>query len=164
MSKTPIAQIFNAQQLEEMDDGDFAEAVVDDLRCTGQWHGPFVAPQNIDRTAAVLEDRIVQIEQQLERYEADPSSSESWVMKARNFLTFLRSTLNRVERRMESLERNAATRLSKWKEFAHELCDIIAESDLDEELDDLQIPVGELTARQWVARRVEKDPSRAVAA
>lgn len=164
MSTNNVTQLHTAEALEQMDDDDFAAAVVDDLKQTGQWRGPFMAPANIHRTAAVLEDRIDQIEQQLEKWEGDPSTVVEWVVRARNFLRFLETTLNRVERRMESLASNNTTRFSEWKDFSHALCDIIADSDLDAELDDITIPVGDLTARQWVARRIEKDPSRAVAA
>ncbi len=147
-------------ELMEMGSRDFEEAVTEDLRVTGDWRGPFMQSETIDRTRSALSGIILSVARQLEKYSDSDESDEGWSARTESFKAFLENTLKTVDRRIASLTNGIGNKERAWRAFAHELCEIIEESNLDQELDDSIIPFGDLTARQWLARRREKDPSR----
>jgi hypothetical protein len=163
MSATKNKHEFTVQQLTTMDDRAYREAATLNLFHTGDWHGPFQQPSLIQRTLTQLTVHFNECERRLDARREDPNVPIERIEAGERFLDILDATIGIVEKRITTPRVNPVNErtLRAWRDFAHRLCDIVVDSDLEFELDNVRTPFNQ-TAREWVARRVEKDPSRAL--
>lgn len=151
--------------LEDLDYDDFVEQIEGTLGNTDNF-APFLAPEVLPKTLDYLEQLRDSLESQLETWTPEtPNFDADWAKRTQGFRSLVLTRTKLVKRRLglevahPGVSRNVE--LSAWKRFAHRLCEVL--DDYEEaslELDVLEAPFGGLTARQWLARRIEKDPER----
>lgn len=146
--------------LENLSDEEFADELSENLGRDSNWP-TFLENAVVRRTGEALEEMQVDVENQIRKHEGKPDTDMDWLRRASNFHGTVTMRLRQARRVIRGLDAKANASVSHWKNFAHELVNIIEDSDLNAELDDIMIPIGGLTARQWRDRRVEKEPQRA---
>ena len=122
----------------------------------------FLKGSVVRRTGEALEEMQTDVENQIRKHEGrEDEEHQDWERRARNFHATVTMRLRQARRIIRDLDAKASATVSHWKAFAHKLVDALDDSDSSYVLDDIIIPIGGLTAREWRDRRVEKDPSRA---
>jgi hypothetical protein len=155
-----------------LDVADFASAlnaVIGDMKGLE----PFLEPGVLHSTHQHFITLLANVDRQLAQYSDGPTASPDWVRRTQGFRALILSRVRMIERRVlsgdrrvqrESGDLTGRERESEWKRFAHRLIEAMLEDEVDNDtfnaLDDLEAPFGGLTAREWVARRIEKVPSR----
>lgn len=143
--------------LNNLDDDEFLDEVGEHLGWDDPDWASFCDGDVIRRTGEALEVMEVRVMQQLTAREGDESTeNQAWRRKAKNFHSLVSLHLRQVRRRIHEIDAREQSNARHWKAFAHSLVDILDDSDMSDTLDDIIIPIGGLTARQWRDRRVEK--------
>lgn len=160
---------YTPEELLEMDDIDFAEAVTEDLQFTGAHDSPFQDPAIIRRTIGVLIDKIHFADGVLQRQADDASVSAERFDKTAGFRRHLIAVLDISETRLCWQEKrySSATREARaWKKLLNLVCDELEDSKLDWILDEFTIPMRDegtavsIDLRTWIDIRRAKDPQR----
>jgi hypothetical protein len=167
LSAQPRPKKLPAQQrtqgeLEALDDAAYAEALTADVKYAKAHSSPFQSEALITRTENALVDALWQVDIHIQQQAEDPSCPPERYKRSQNFRLLILSAIDITERRRDyySANKGAANALRAWRAFAHELADIIEDGADAYELDEVEIPFGGLTARQWLEVRRVKDPSR----
>lgn len=127
---------------------EFHDWISKNLNYKNDWSTLLVAA-HLPRTVDSVEGLIDSLERQLDEH---LGKDETWDRRTKNMLKMAEGRLRQTERHAGSGTRQ----LSAVKDFAAELCEIIEDSDLSAELDLTDFPFGDITAREWLARRREK--------
>lgn len=144
------------EALHALDDEEFADEMKDSLGDDLRWHS-FMDGTIVDRTHGALEVLHAKLTSQILVRGEDEDVDRGWLSRARGLRAMVLARVRQVDR----VGASNTTILRRWKAFAHELCEIVEDSDLADELLVTDAPFGDITAQQWVSRRREK---RAVAA
>lgn len=129
---------------------EFHDWIAKNLNYKNDWK-ELLTSETIERTADSLDGLISSLKQQLADYGDAPNPDPSWSKRTKNMLAMAESRMRQIDRHTSK-----ASQVSQWKAFAHDLVDIINDSDMDAELDIEMAPFGGLTAREWRDRRDEK--------
>lgn len=135
-------------KLDELNDEEYSDEMQESLGNDIRW-APFVDGTRLDRTLSALEVLSASLTDQILRHGEGPNVNKEWLGRARGLRGIVLARVRQVNR----LEASRVARERAWKRFAHELCEIIEDSDLAEELDEIDAPFGDITAQQWVSRR-----------
>jgi hypothetical protein len=151
-----------------MSDEDFERKLAENLGNKLEF-AKFITPPVVDATIDWITNRIDSVDAQLARYSNASNADPNWEQRTAGFRRLLVSRLATAERRVHAEPTSNADRERVWKEFAHQLAGAMVndESDIGETfdaLDTIRAPYGEITAREWLARRMEKDPTRVLVA
>lgn len=160
---------YTTAELLGMDDEEFADAVTEDLAWTKASESPFQDAEVIRRTIAALVSKIHFADATLDRQAEDPEVSAKRFDGTASFRRHLIAVLDISETRLYWQEKRyaGATREARaWKALLNRVCDAIENTNLDDILDDLTIPMRDdadpkIDLRTWIAVRRAKDPSRA---
>lgn len=142
--------------LSELNDAEYLDeiglAVGDDTA----W-AKFVVEPLLGRTQDALDMLSASLASQVLRYGNTPDADLEWVHRAQGMQRLVAARSKQVRRRLgvgqPGLEQGHGARETLWKAFAHELCELVEDSDLAGELDDVDAPFGNITAQEWVSRR-----------
>lgn len=134
--------------LDELDDEEYSDEMQHSLGDDIRW-APFKETSRLERTLSALEVLSASLTDQILRHGEGENVNREWLGRARGLRGIVLARVRQVTR----LEASHTARERMWKAFAHDLCEIVEDSDLDYELDELDAPFGDITARQWVARR-----------
>jgi len=147
----------NADTLTRLDEDEFADELNEHLGFNDTGWNAFLDHRVVRRTGEALEELTTKVETQIRAHEAETSEEHFvWERKAKNFKSLVDLRLRKARREIYLMEGSTEQRMKAWKAFAHELVDTIEDSDLNAELDEIVVPLGNLTARQWRDRRNEK--------
>lgn len=134
---------------------------------------PFLAPINLERTLAWLIALSENLGRQLDRW---GDAKKEWYDKTVYYRSIIDARIATADRRRrvgiakeeiaaaedEQIPGNATN--SAIKRFAHQLIEVMLSDEEDggrwDVLDNMVSPFGGLSPRDWVARRIEKDPTR----
>ncbi len=159
------------QELKDLSIEDYADEIQGTLGNIEKFL-PFTEGPVLTRTLDYLEQLEDSLASQLEEWGSDTESPDydpDWVKRTRGFRALVVSRIRLVKRRLGVPAAPAAPgesngRISEqraWKRFAHILCEALDKyEEANLELDVIDVPFGDLTARQWLARRLEKEPLR----
>ncbi|MDF2990243.1 MAG: hypothetical protein K0S37_757 [Microbacterium sp.] len=160
-TEAPASDTLTVEQLRAMSDPVFYHAVTENLIVTKAYSSPFQDASIIERTEGALVNHLWRVDESLQKQAVDPDCTPERFARAQSFRRHLLATIDIVERRIAWLQGGNKNQLiSAWKEFAHDLADALEHSNLASDLDELMVPIGGLTARQWLEVRRIKDPSR----
>ncbi|GAB2699377.1 hypothetical protein BKA24_001793 [Microbacterium marinum] len=160
VTSRPYVYPHTLAELLQMDDVAYDDAVAQDVYATTAWQSPFMDSSLIHRTESSLVGRMGRVEASIRRLAEDPLCDAIRYGKARSFHRMLQIAVERTERRIAHEAGGGQGWIRAWKEFANRLADELENSDAAEALDEIVIPIGNLTARQWLDSRRLKDPSR----
>ena len=131
----------------------------------------FLDPSIIRRTAQYLRRLRDIIDAQLVRYGGGESDDPTWESRTHALRARISSRLHEAQygiREMDAVTAlgDGTSNARKWRAFAHQIIEVILKEEKEggaywPELDEIPVPFGDLSARQWVARRLEKNPKRA---
>lgn len=153
------------KHLRDLSDEEYEDALEDSVDFTEDFR-PFLTPVLITRTEERLRRLIDIIRVDEIRYGGDDPELKRDIFVRRQFLM---SRLQEVVRKIAYLDRTAAERkevadlkryASAFKDLAHTALVELEKSDRSGALDTIREPF-KLTARQWLAIRRAKQPSRA---
>lgn len=146
-------------ELIDMRDDDFQDAVTEDFDLTVGDESAFLHPDIIERTYHALNQALTRVDTTLVTKAEDPdvsaASYRASVMFRRRVLwalTVLEGHPN-WPRKQDKSQRY-------WRAFANQLADAMEGTSLDHLLDEIEVPGLQMSTRQWVARRRVKDPKR----
>jgi hypothetical protein len=157
----------NTEELKALSYADFVDQIEGHLGSLDELR-PFLEKDILPRTLEYAEELNDSLEAQLEAW-ADPNQPDynaDWVKRTRGFRSLVQSRIKLLKRSLGTpqqgeLGQSHTQELKAWKRFAHQLCEVL--DDYDEanlELDVINVPYCNMTARAWLARRLEKDPLR----
>lgn len=150
---------YEYDELIDMRDDDFQDAVTDDFDLTVGDESAFLHPDIIERTYHALNQALTRVDTTLITKAEDPdvsaTSYRSSVMFRRRVLWALT-----VLEGHPSWPRREDGGQRFWRAFANQLADAMEGTALDGQLDKIVVPGLGMTTRQWVARRRVKDPKR----
>ena len=149
----------NVEQLNDMDDDDFADEVNKNLSFEGDWD-LFMQPGIAARTGEVLEEMLTSIEMQLTSHEDDGDAV--WLRRAKNFEKLVTWRLRLVRRRISGVSESAKKREKELRAFADKLAVLAEKSNMRAGLLDIYFPFGGLNAQEWIDRRREKRAAEAL--
>lgn len=147
------------ENLMELGELDFDDALGDSLNTLARF-APFLEPGVIHRTVENLGSTRDAIDAQLVRWGDGKSDDPEWESKAKSRRALVSSRLHTAQARVRKSDVNKNFQISQWKRFAHRLAEALNSSNNDIALDDIQAPYGDITAGEWLDRRLEKNPKR----
>ena len=123
---------------------------------------PFLDDRVNQHTLEYLVNVRDRVDSQLNQFSTGPTSDPNWVQRTQGFRRLVDSKVRLVEGRI-SRKGSIKTDIAQWKQLAHNLAVLVRDSEdpeTYEALDAVITPFSGLTARQWLQRRIEKDPTR----
>lgn len=155
----------NTDDLRNLSDAEFG----DELSGSYQYRPnflPFLEPELLDRTIIFLNVLRDSLDLQLLKHGTGEGVDENWKGRITYTREKVSSRLHEAQGRRramrDSLHGSASAK--EWRLVLHKLVQATLDDEEEygefPELDEVRIPGGELTLRQWYARRIEKDPSR----
>ena len=157
------------EELIDMKDRDFHNAVVEDMFETARGHGPFQQEAIIERTLTGLMEWLWITNAKIDERAEDPDCSAELYANTVKFRHHILSIIDITEKRIGWLHGVKERDLQRWKQMAHEIIDAIMEGKDDEEILSIKIPYPGRGAQEgespidletwWEIRRA-KDPRR----
>lgn len=141
--------------LMDLDDDEFVDELSHRLGNDKAW-APFVDEDTVERTRDALETLTASLDAQLFHHGDDTTQHDNWLGRAKGLRRLCGMRLYQVNRQLLRADGSHTQRERELRAFAHELCEIIEDSDLAYELTQTSTPFEGLNAAQWMARRREK--------
>ena len=152
-------EILTTEELMELTDEEFNDELGDSFGSLAEMK-PFLDDRVNRRALEYLNDVLDRVDSQLAKFSDGPTADPDWVKRTKGFRNLVDSKMRLVQGRVSPTSKNDAT---QWKLLAHKLAVLVRDSDDPETygaLDAVITPFSGLTARQWLQRRIEKDPTR----
>lgn len=152
---------YTVEQLTEMNDLDFDEAVTEDLRYVAQFKGPFQQPELADRTLHALLQKLWFADSRIQIQAEDPNVSPEQYRRTVGFRNHLIGVIDVTERRVNRLRSRDARESAEWKALLHDVLEELEGGPEEDILDEFEIPYADgMNLRTWLEVRRVKDPSR----
>ncbi|MET4703094.1 hypothetical protein [Frigoribacterium sp. UYMn621] len=160
MSNITIDDIQNLSETEFDDELDDSIRLIEDFRV-------FLHPNVIKQTAEYLRNLRDIIDGQLLRHGPaglEPSDDPTWERRTKGFRGLISSRLHMAQGRIREMANQEGVgsdtaKSREWKRFAHRLAEIVDRLD-PFELDLVDVPFCDLSAGEWLDRRLQKQPKR----
>ena len=159
------SEILTTEELLELTDDEFNDELGGSFGSLAEMK-PFLDDRVNQRALEYLLDVRDRVDSQLAKYSDGPTADPDWVRRTTGFRSLVEGKVRLVQGRVggkESGHIGAKNDASQWKNLAHQLAVLVRDSDdpeTYEALDAVITPFSGLTARQWLQRRIEKDPTR----
>ena len=143
----------------DMDDDEFVDELSHRLGNDKAW-APFVDDDVVERTRDALETLTASLDAQLLHHGEGSTQQGNWLGRTKGLRRWCGMRLYQVNRQLLRADGSHTQRERELRAFAHELCEIIEDSNLAAELVETDTPFEGLNAAQWMARRREKRAAR----
>lgn len=131
---------YTVEELLDMTEDEFRQAVTEDMHYTRRFTGPFQDPQVIARTLHALIDSLHWVNMQIEDRMEDPSCPPEVLQKTLRYRSHLLSTIDMTERRMGWIRGTKEATLRKWRAVLDEVVTGILAGRDDDEILATKIP------------------------
>lgn len=154
---------YTVEELLDMDDDGFRDAVVDDLNVTFDWDGPFQDGRVVRRTLSALKSWQSAAFDDIVDREEDPACPAELLEKTRRFYGHISAVVKNTEKHVASRQQNNPS-ARQWKQLLFLVVDAIKQGWDDDDILSLALPAfsngGSITVDEWHEIRLEKHPDR----
>lgn len=155
----------NVHDLEDLSTPEFNDELSQEFRNLDDFW-VFLEPTIVRRTAEYLTLLRDTVDGQLLAHGGVKPGEPDWGLRTKGFRGLVTSRLHMAQGRIRTAEaKDGGTNTGRqWKRTLHRLVELLLVDERDggewPELDDILTPFGDISLRDWVERRLEKDPTR----
>lgn len=131
---------YTAEELLDMTEDEFRQAVTEDMHYTRRFNGPFQGEQVIARTLHALIDSLHWVNSQIEDRMADPDCPPEVLQKTIRYRSHLLATIDMTERRVAWIQGVKERDARKWRAVLDEVVTGILAGRDDDEILAIKIP------------------------